>query len=109
MLAFFAAAWLVLPGSPLVWTLLILLPSVWPVLAQALRALQTKYWAAQSERTGRAGKAPARALGACDPLSSLRSLAHPWRDSNHADPPAHFAQEIAAMDSGLHIRRNRQG
>jgi cyclic beta-1,2-glucan synthetase len=37
MLAFFTAAWLVLPGSPLVWTLLILLPSFWPILAQTLQ------------------------------------------------------------------------
>ena len=40
MLAFFAAAWLVLPGSALVWTLLILLPSIAPVLAQALQNFQ---------------------------------------------------------------------
>jgi cyclic beta-1,2-glucan synthetase len=40
MLAFFAAGWLVLPGSPLVWTLLILLPSVWPILAQALQHIK---------------------------------------------------------------------
>ncbi len=40
MLAFFAAAWLVLPGSPLVWTLLILLPSIWPLLAQAFLHIQ---------------------------------------------------------------------
>ncbi len=40
MLAFFAAAWLVLPGSPLVWTLLILLPSIWPVLTQALQHIK---------------------------------------------------------------------
>ena len=63
-------------------------------------AHQTKYWTAQPERTGRACKAPAHALGACDPLSALRSLAHSWRDSNHTGSPAHFAQEIAAMDNG---------
>jgi cyclic beta-1,2-glucan synthetase len=40
MLASFAAGWFFLPGSPLVWTLLILLPSVWPVLAQTLQHIQ---------------------------------------------------------------------
>jgi cyclic beta-1,2-glucan synthetase len=43
MLAFFAAAWLALPGSPLVWTLLILLPSVWPILVQALQHAQQNF------------------------------------------------------------------
>jgi cyclic beta-1,2-glucan synthetase len=37
MLAFFVTAWLVLPGSPLVWTLLILLPSIFPILAQTFQ------------------------------------------------------------------------
>ncbi len=37
MLVLFCAAWLFLPGSPLVWTFLILFPSAWPVLAQAIQ------------------------------------------------------------------------
>jgi cyclic beta-1,2-glucan synthetase len=40
MLALFAAGWLVLPGSPLVWTLLIFLPSIGPILAQAFQHIQ---------------------------------------------------------------------
>ena len=40
MLALFAAGWLVLPGSPLVWTLFILLPSALPILAQALQHIR---------------------------------------------------------------------
>jgi cyclic beta-1,2-glucan synthetase len=40
MLAFFAAGWLVLPGSPLVWTLLNLVPSTLPILAQVLQHIQ---------------------------------------------------------------------
>ena len=34
LLALFAAGWLFLPGSPLVWTLLVLLPSIMPIAAQ---------------------------------------------------------------------------
>ncbi len=40
MLALFAACWLILPGSPLVWTLIILSPSLWPNLAQAIQHIQ---------------------------------------------------------------------
>ncbi len=44
MLAFFVAGWLVLPGSPLVWTLLILFPSFWPILAQAFQQIRQNFW-----------------------------------------------------------------
>lgn len=36
-LFFFAASWLVLPGSPLLWTLLVLLTSAVPIAAQAIQ------------------------------------------------------------------------
>jgi cyclic beta-1,2-glucan synthetase len=36
LLALLAAGWLVLPGSPLVWTLLVLLPAALPIAAQTL-------------------------------------------------------------------------
>ncbi|HUF39186.1 MAG TPA: glucoamylase family protein [Anaerolineales bacterium] len=39
MLAFLAAAWLFLPGSPLVWTAFALLPTGWPILVQAFQVL----------------------------------------------------------------------
>ena len=91
MLALFAAGWLVLPGSPLVWTLLILLPSALPILAQALQHIRQNIGQLQPERAGRDRKTTAPALGACSPLSALRSIAHSWSDSNHTGPPAHFA------------------
>ena len=37
LLALFAAGWLFLPGSPLIWTLLVLLPSAIPILAQTFQ------------------------------------------------------------------------
>ena len=37
LLALLAAGWLFLPGSPLVWTLLVLLPSALPIAAQTVR------------------------------------------------------------------------
>jgi cyclic beta-1,2-glucan synthetase len=37
LLALLAAGWLFLPGSPLVWTLLVLLPSVLPIVVQAVQ------------------------------------------------------------------------
>ena len=37
LLILFAAGWLFLPGSPLIWTVLILLPSAMPILAQAFQ------------------------------------------------------------------------
>jgi cyclic beta-1,2-glucan synthetase len=43
MLAFFTAGWLVLPGSPLVWTLLILLPSILPILAQLVQYIKQNF------------------------------------------------------------------
>ena len=43
MLVLFAAGWLVFPGSPLVWTLLILLPSVLPILDQAFRHIKQNF------------------------------------------------------------------
>jgi cyclic beta-1,2-glucan synthetase len=43
LLALLAAGWLFLPGSPLVWTLLVLLPSILPVLAQAIQHLRYNF------------------------------------------------------------------
>ncbi len=100
MLIFFAVGWLVLPGSPLVWTLLILLPSIWADPGARASAHPAEYWAAHPERADRSCQAPAGALGACDALPALRSLAHSGRHSNYASPPADLAQEIAAMDNG---------
>jgi cyclic beta-1,2-glucan synthetase len=37
LLALLAAGWLLLPGSPLVWTLLVLLPSALPIVAQTVQ------------------------------------------------------------------------
>ncbi|NOT06222.1 MAG: hypothetical protein HOP27_16645 [Anaerolineales bacterium] len=37
LLILFAAGWLFLPGSPLVWTLLVLLPSAMPIVAQTFQ------------------------------------------------------------------------
>ncbi|MDO8755275.1 MAG: hypothetical protein Q7J80_15365, partial [Anaerolineales bacterium] len=37
LLALFAAGWLFLPGSPLVWTVLVLLPSAMPIVAQTVQ------------------------------------------------------------------------
>ncbi len=37
LLALLAAGWLILPGSPLVWTLLVLLPSALPIVGQIFR------------------------------------------------------------------------
>ena len=36
LLALLVAGWLFLPGSPLVWTVLVLLPSILPIVAQTL-------------------------------------------------------------------------
>jgi cyclic beta-1,2-glucan synthetase len=40
LLALLAAGWLYLPGSPLVWTMLVLLPSALPILMQTVRERQ---------------------------------------------------------------------
>ena len=41
LLALFAAGWLFLPGSPPVWTVLVLLPSAMPIVAQTVRMAGT--------------------------------------------------------------------
>ncbi len=43
LLALLTAGWLFLPGSPLVWTLLVLLPSALPILAQTIQHLRYNF------------------------------------------------------------------
>ncbi len=40
LMALFTAGWLFLPGSPIVWTMLVLLPSILPLVAQAVQQVR---------------------------------------------------------------------
>jgi len=43
LMAMFAAGWLVLPGSPLVWTILVLLPSFLPIAVQTVQQVSVNH------------------------------------------------------------------
>ncbi|MBI5935134.1 MAG: cellobiose phosphorylase [Chloroflexi bacterium] len=43
LLTLFAAAWLFLPGSPLIWTLLVFLPSVLPIAVQTIQQVRHNF------------------------------------------------------------------
>ena len=109
LLALLAAGWLFLPGSPLVWTVLVLLPSGLPIAVQTMQNVSQL----RSERdlvparaqpldvqtNSQTNPAPINTLGACHYFSAIRSAAYVGRDLDYADPLADCAQKPAAMDN----------
>ena len=95
-----AAGWLFLPGSPLVWTMLVLLPSILPI-----------GWCKLSSRSGtisdslrlkatfKPTKLPLIRWALADSFSPLRSLAYVERHRDNADPLVHRAKTSAAVDN----------
>ena len=99
LLALLAAGWLFLPGSPLVWTLLVLLPSGSADCGANCPAWQAQSRAVVTQTNSRTNPAPAYTLGACHSFSAIRSPAYAERDRDNAGPPADCAQDTAAMDN----------